>query len=201
MSVSDHANVHFELYEKHGKVEDLCAYYMLSGKSQDPEFVRMVAHLGGIASYKKRIEMGIGHMPYFGADITKERMCEISSSGGKIQGKRNVESGHMNNIQKLVDHVANGKKAGAKTMLGGKGSFADPVERLKAASAGGKKQGKINSENGHLKKISEDYWKDVREGAIVRKKRFWITNGEESLLLEEGCEIPENYYVGRVIKK
>jgi len=53
--------------------------------------------------------------------------------GGKIQGKRNAENGHMKRIQRL------GASAGGKTGAGGR--------------VGGKVQGRKNVENGHLDRV------------------------------------------------
>ena len=64
LSVEEHSQAHIKLYEQHGKKEDLCAYYMLSGKSQDPEFMRMIRSLGGTAlgkKKKKEMKSGVLH--------------------------------------------------------------------------------------------------------------------------------------------
>ena len=194
LSVEEHSQAHLKLYEQYGRKEDLCAYYMLSGKSQDPEFKKMICSLGGIGSYKKRVKLGIDHLPFFGANLTKEERKVLCARGGKIQGKRNADSGHIQRIQKLSDPVAAGKKGGATTMARGKGSFADPEERLKSASKGGKTQGKRNSESGHLKRIAQ----------IPSKKNrgmFWITNGVDNLMINPGDILPEGFSKGRKIKK
>ena len=194
LSVEEHANAHLKLYEQYGKKEDLCAYYMLSGKSQDPEFKKIVCSLGGKSSYSKRKEKGIDHLPFFGADLAEEEKHDICSKGGKTQGKRNAESGHIQQIQKLSDPVAAGKKGGQSTISRGKGSFADSVERLKSASNGGKTQGKRNAESGHLKRIAQ----------IPSKKNkgmFWITNGADNLMINPGDIIPEGFKKGRKLKK
>lgn len=200
LTVEEHALAHLELYEKYGKKEDLCAYYMLSGKNKEPEFVQARASLGGKASYKKRISKGIDHLPFFGSDLTDERKFEISSSGGKVQGKINAESGHMKRIQKLGDKVKNGRLGGEATIRSGKGAFGDPEQRVKVAKLGGKVQGKINAESGHLKNISKDYWNKVKSGEIERPKRTWYTDGRESVLVQEGDTPPDGFYKGRKIK-
>lgn len=193
LSVEEHSQAHLNLYKQYGKKEDLCAYYMLSGKSQDSEFKKMVCSLGGVASYNKRKNLGIDHLPFFGADLTEEEKYDICAKGGKVQGKRNADSGHIQRIQKLSDPVAAGKKGGASTMARGKGAFADPVERLKSASKGGKTQGKRNADSGHLKRIAQ----------IPSKKNrgmFWITNGVENLMINPDDTIPEGFKKGRKIK-
>jgi HNH endonuclease len=193
LSVSDHAQAHLILYEQHGKKEDLCAYYMLSGKSQDPEFKRMVCSLGGEAAHKKRVENGTDHLPYLSAQLTDEEKYEICSSGGKIQGKINADNGHMRTIQKLADCAAAGRKGGAATMAGGKGSFADPTERLKSASKGGKIQGRKNAESGHLKRIAQ--LPNSRS-----KGKMWITNGITNMMILPSDQIPQGYRKGKTQK-
>ena len=114
--------------------------------------------------------------------------------GGRTQGKRNAESGHIQKIQKMGDVVAAGKKGGATTMARGKGSFADPVERLKSASKGGKTQGKRNAESGHLKRIAQ--LPNPRS-----KGKQWITNGTDNKMITKGDAIPEGYRAGKVQKQ
>jgi len=152
----EHADAHLKLYETHGKKEDLGAYYLLTGQTDEAA-----------------------------------KICSVL--GGLVQGKRNAESGHIQRIQKLSDPVAAGKKGGAVTMARGKGSFADPIERVKAASRGGKTQGKRNADSGHLKRIAQ----------IPSKKNrgmFWITNGVENMMINPGDIIPEGFNKGRKLK-
>ena len=193
LTVEEHSQAHLKLYEQYGKKEDLCAYYMLSGKSQDTEFKKMVCSLGGQASYKKRKEKNIGHLPFLGADLTEEEKYKICSKGGKTQGKRNAETGHIQRIQKLSDPVAAGKKGGAATIAAGKGSFGDSVERLKSASKGGKTQGKRNAESGHLKRIAQ--LPNTRS-----KGKMWITNGTTNMMIMPDESIPEGYRKGKIQK-
>lgn len=202
LSVEEHSQAHLKLYEQYGKKEDLCAYYMLSGKSQDPEFKKLVCSLGGIGSYTRRKELGIAHLPFLGKNLTTEEKKEISSKGGKVQGPRNAESGHMARIQKLSDPSAAGKKGGATTIARGKGAFGDPSERLKSASKGGKTQGKRNSESGLLKKISRQYWDAVFDGTITRDKKHWYYSDRDkkNILIREGDSVPDGFIKGRKIK-
>lgn len=193
LTVEEHSQAHLKLYEQYGKKEDLCAYYMLSGKSQDPEFKKMVSSLGGKGSYKKRKEKGIAHLPFFGADLTIEEKYKIYSKGGKTQGDRNTESGHIMKIQKLSDTAAAGKKGGATTMIRGKGSFADPIERLKSASKGGKTQGRRNAESGHLKRIAQ--LPNPRS-----KGKIWITNGIINKMIEPTDNVPADFIKGKTQK-
>lgn len=190
LTVAEHAQAHKELYEKYGKKEDLCAYYMLSGRNQDPEFVRARASLGGKGLAKKR---WANNEEWGFAVMDKEQLFEIASAGGKLQGKRNAESGHMQRIQKMADASAAGKKGGATTIARGKGSFADPVERLKSASKGGKTQGKRNAESGHLKRIAQ--LPNPRS-----KGKQWITNGTDNKMITKGDVIPEGYRAGKIQK-
>ena len=93
-----------------------------------------------------------------------------------------------------MDPVAAGKKGGTATMARGKGSFADPAERLKSASKGGKTQGKRNAESGHLKRIAQ--LPNPRS-----KGKQWITNGNENKMITKGDPIPDGYRAGKVQKK
>ena len=190
LSVEEHSQAHLKLYEQHGKKEDLCAYYMLSGKSQDPEFKKMVCSLGGTALAKKRKESG---EKWGFLLMNPDELFEMQSANGKLQGKRNADSGHMQQIQKLADPVAAGKKGGATTISRGHGAFADPVERLKSASKGGKTQGSRNAESGHLKRIAQ----------ILSKKNrgmLWITDGTVNKMIIPDDIIPEGYRRGKTQK-
>lgn len=194
LTVAEHAAAHLRLYEEHGKKEDLCAYYMLSGKNQSPEFVKLRGQIGAQASLNARIKNGTAHLPFFGADLSNERKHEICSKGGKIQGPKNADSGHIQKIQKMGDVVAAGKKGGAATIARGKGAFADPVERLKSASKGGKTQGKRNAESGHLKRIAQ--LPNPRS-----KGKKWITNGTENKMIDENEILPEGFRFGKIQQK
>ncbi len=195
LTVADHAAAHKELYEKYGKKEDLCAYYMLSGRSQDPEFVKSRASIGGTASFNKRKANGLHSSElFYGRVVEEEELHRNCSTGGKIQGKRNAESGHMQRVQKLADWVAAGKKGGAATMAGGKGSFANTEMRLQSASKGGKTQGQRNAESGHLQRIA--LLPNPRS-----KGKQWITNGIDNKMIQRGDIIPDGYALGKTQKK
>ena len=147
---------HLKLYEEYGKHEDLCAYYMLSGNIE--VFRSIYGKLGGTSSQKKRKLNGLtGSELFYGRQVTENEKIKNATKGGKVQGKINSENGHMKRIQKISDHSVSGKMGGTKTIELQKGAFGDPDERKKVASLGGKVQGKINSENGHCKKISQEY--------------------------------------------
>jgi hypothetical protein len=122
-----------------------------------------------------------------------EIIQERSRIGGKTQGKKNAESGHMLKVQQLSDPSAAGKKGGATTIARGKGAFADPNERLKSASKGGKTQGKKNAESGHLKRIAQLPSKKNR-GMI------WITNGVTNMMIMPTDSIPDGYRRGKTQK-
>lgn len=124
---------------------------------------------------------------------TDKSMKVAQSLGGKVQGKINAENGHMVKIQKLSDCSAAGKKGALSNKILNKGSFYNKEEHRKAASKGGKVQGKVNAENGHLQRISK----------LPRKykPKKWITNGEESKIHYEGSPMPTGFYPGRIIKK
>jgi hypothetical protein len=190
LTVEEHSQAHLKLYEQHGKKEDLCAYYMLSGKAQDPEFRKIYASIGGKALAKKRKELGI---KWGFALMNPDELFDMRSKNGKLQGKRNAESGHIQKIQKLSDPVAAGRKGGSTTISRGKGSFADPEERLKSASKGGKIQGKRNAESGHLKRIAQ--LPNSRS-----KGKQWITNGIENKMITKGSTIPDGFIAGKIQK-
>lgn len=119
-----------------------------------------------------------------------EIIQERSRIGGQTQGNRNADSGHIQQIQKLSDPVAAGKKGGAATIANGKGSFGDPIERLKSASKGGLTQGNRNAASGHLKRIAQ----------IPSKKNrgmIWITNGTNNKMIMPDDGIPEGYKRGK----
>lgn len=190
LSIEEHSQAHLKLYEQYGKKEDLCAYYMLSGRSQDPEFKKMVCSLGGTALYKKRTESG----EKWGFSLMNpDELFQIQSNNGKMQGNRNVESGHIHQIQKLTDPVAAGRKGGSATIAKGIGSFADPVERAKSASKGGKTQGSRNAESGHLKRIAQLPSKKNR-GMI------WITDGTVNKMIMPDEIVPEDFRRGKTQK-
>jgi hypothetical protein len=194
LTVTEHAKAHQKLYETYGKYEDLCAYLMLSGKNKDPEFIRARAILAGTASRKKRLERGLtGSELFYGREVTPEEIKINSAKGGKIQGPANAESGHIQQIQKLSDCSAAGKKGGAATMLSGKGAFGNPQERLESCRKGGKVQGKRNAESGHLKKIAQLSKRS--------KGKVWITNGKENKMIDPSKEFPEGFHRGKVQKQ
>jgi hypothetical protein len=98
LTVEEHSQAHLKLYEQYGKKEDLCAYYMLSGKSQDPEFKKMVCSLGGKALAKKRKESG---EKWGFLLMNPDELFAMQSANGKLQGKRNAESGHLKRIAQI----------------------------------------------------------------------------------------------------
>ena len=194
LTVEEHAQAHYKLYEEYGKKEDLCAYYMLSGRNQDPEFVRLRAQIAGTACQKKRLKDGlIGIELFYGRAVTNNENLENSRKGGEVQGPRNAESGHMIRVQKLGNVIENGRKGGNATIESGKGAFADPVQRLKAASNGGKKGGATNAKSGHLKRIAQLPSKR-------NKGMFWITNETDSKMIKHGDVIEDGWRKGRVQK-
>lgn len=190
LSVEEHSQAHLKLYEQYGKKEDLCAYYMLSGKSQDPEFMKMVSSLGGIAIAKKRKE---GNEKWGFSLMDLDVLHNMQSANGKLQGKRNAENGHMKRVQKLSNPVEAGKKGGAATMASGKGAFGDPIQRLESCRKGGMAQGKINAQTGHLKKIS----------ALSKRSsgKIWLTDGSKNIMINPEEQIPEGFRRGKTQTK
>lgn len=160
LTLAEHAMAHLKLYEEHGKRQDLWAYKLLSGQ-------------------------------------TEEAFLLNCSAGGKVQGQKNAENGHMQKIQKMANLSEAGKKGGAATIASGKGAFGDPVERRKSCVKGGKAQGKRNAESGHLTKIAQM--------PIELNKRnlgqIWITNGEVNKMIKPTDEIPNGFKRGKTQKK
>jgi hypothetical protein len=194
LSVAEHAQAHLDLYNQYGKKEDLCAWYMLSGKNQDSEFVRLRAQIAGTASQKKRKDSGLtGSELFYGRPLEQGEQTFNSSKGGQIQGKRNAESGHMTRIQKMSDCSAAGKKGATTCKERGVNAFFDTSLRHEISSKGGKIQGKRNAESGHLKRISKLSKRN--------KGMFWMTNGIENKMITDLSEIPEGWYNGKTQKK
>lgn len=159
LTVKEHAYAHLMLYEQLGDEKDLLAYKCLMGYLNKEEII------------EERIKLG-----------------------GKTQGKRNAESGHMKRIQKMSDPAAAGRKGGNATIASGKGSFGNTEERLKSASKGGKTQGKRNAESGHLKRIAN--LPNKRS-----KGKIWITDGVSNMMIEPNNLIPDGYKKGKTQKK
>lgn len=115
----EHAMAHLKLYEEYGKKEDLGAYYLLSG--QTDEAAKISSSLGGAVQGK--INAKNGHMRKiqklancseagkkgglatiksgkgaFGDPIQRLESCR---KGGMAQGKINAASGHLAKIAKM----------------------------------------------------------------------------------------------------
>lgn len=139
----------------------------------------------------------IGHL--------KEGFEERSRLGGKIQGKINAETGHIQSIarsQTSEQHSINGKKGAEVCRSKGVNAFFDSSLRKRISSAGGSVQGKNNAESGHLKTISVQYWTDVKSGKVDRTKKAWYhsTIEKRSILVKDGDAVPDGYVIGRKIK-
>ena len=159
LSRQEHAMAHMKLYEQYRKKEDLGAYYLLTGQTDEA--------------------------------------AKISSSlGGTVQGKINAKNGHMRRIQKLANPSEAGKKGGAATILSGKGAFGDPIQRLESCRKGGKSQGKINSQSGHLKKIAQMTIEENKRNLGM----IWVTNGTQNKMLNKNEIIPEGFRRGKTQK-
>jgi hypothetical protein len=151
----EHANAHLLLYEKYGKIQDLGAYYLLTGQT----------------------------------DEANKIAC---SMGGKIQGKRNAESGHMVDIQKIGASLG-GKRSSEVCREKQKNAFFDPLLRTEIAKLGGHVQGKKNAESGHLKKIAQLPNKR-NEGKI------WITDGNSNKMMNDGEQVENGWRKGKTQK-
>lgn len=130
LTVEEHAQAHLALYEQHGKKEDFVAYHMLSGQSKlDPELRKAYSSLGGTVQGKRNAESGhiqtiqklsdpaaagrIGGARTIalgkGSFGDPEERLKSASKGGKTQGKRNAESGHLQRIAQLPNKRSTGK--------------------------------------------------------------------------------------------
>jgi len=123
----EHAEAHMKLYEQYGKKEDLGAYYLLTG--QTDEAAKICSSLGGLVQGKINAENG--HMTRiqkladpvaagkkggattmlrgkgaFGDPAERLKSC---IKGGQLQGKRNAESGHLKRIAQLPNTRNKGK--------------------------------------------------------------------------------------------
>ena len=109
----EHAQAHMKLYEQFGKKEDLGAYYLLTG--QTDEAAKIASSLGGTAQGK--INADNGHMARIqklgnivaagkkggvttiargkGSFGDPEERLKSARKGGLTQGKRNADSGHL----------------------------------------------------------------------------------------------------------
>jgi len=129
LTVEEHAEAHRLLYEQHSRYEDLLAYRCLSGQAKDVDFIEERAKLGGYKQGRinketrhiqrvrkmanlseagkkggeKTIELGKGS---FG---NPEERLKSASKGGKTQGKRNADSGHLKRIAQLPNTRSKGK--------------------------------------------------------------------------------------------
>jgi hypothetical protein len=151
----EHANAHLKLYEQYGKKEDLGAYYLLTGQ-------------------------------------TDEAMKICSSLGGKIQGPKNRDSGHMKNIQTLGAYLG-GKKSSEICREKQVNAFFDPKLRNEIAKRGGEVQGKRNAESGHLKRIAQFSKRSLG--------KIWITDGVYNRMIENGDYIEDGWRKGKTQRK
>lgn len=137
---------------------------------------------------------------YFQSEEFKSNYANYASMGGKIQGQRNAESGHMQEIQKLSPSSENGKKSVEIHRKNKTGCFFNKELHKISASMGGKVQGKINAETGHLKNISVEYWQKVKSGEVIREKKHWCNDGNIELQLNITEPMPDSFKKGRLKK-
>lgn len=114
LTIEEHIQAHWDLYQKYGKLEDLGAYYLLKGDSRGHA---ICSRLGGMKNKES------GHMRRISLLRTKEERIRIgkkssevcrkkqlnsffdpelrlkaATKGGEVQGKNNAESGHLKKI-------------------------------------------------------------------------------------------------------
>lgn len=124
----EHAAAHLKLYEDYGKKEDLGAFYLLSG--QTTEAAQIGSSLGGKAQglknarngHMKRIQKlsdcsaagkkGGARTIALGKGSFGDPTLRVKSAtkGGKTQGKRNAENGHLQRIATLPNPRTSGKR-------------------------------------------------------------------------------------------
>ena len=126
LSREEHAKAHLELYEKYGKMQDLGAYYLLTGQTDEAN--RIACSIGGKIQGKRNADSGhMANIQKIGASLGGKKsseICrvklknaffdptlrnEIAKLGGKVQGKRNAESGHLKRIAQLPNKRTEGK--------------------------------------------------------------------------------------------
>ena len=123
----EHAEAHMKLYEQYGKKEDLGAYYLLTG--QTDQAAKISSSLGGAVQGK--INAKNGHMARIqklgnvveagkkggaatiasgkGSFGNTEERLKSASKGGKTQGSKNAKSGHLKRIAQLPNPRSKGK--------------------------------------------------------------------------------------------
>jgi hypothetical protein len=106
------------------------------------------------------------------------------------------------NISKK-ERVTNARKGAETCKRLQVNAFFNPLLRLKSCSKGGKVQGRNNAKSGHLKKINQQYWNDVREGKIVPIKRMWVYSDtlKVSKQIPVNSIIPKGFIKGRKLFK
>lgn len=202
LSVEEHATAHKHLYELHGKKEDLCAYYMLSGNME--QFRSIYGSLGGKSCQEKRKTANVSS---FGCSWKEfyQKQPVWASAGGSTQGVKNRECGHIQDIQKklTIEQRKQFGKIGAEKCRELKvNAFFDESLKKDICKKGGMAQGKVNANNGHCKQISQKYWEMVRRGKIIREKKRWVHSdqAQKSMLILLTDPIPDGYKEGRKIK-
>lgn len=129
LTVTEHANAHLTLYEQLGDEKDLLAYKCLMGYLTKEEIIEERIRLGGQIQGKRNAESG--HMQRIqkmsdpvaagrkggaatilsgkGSFGNASERLKSASKGGKTQGKRNAESGHLKRIANLPNKRSKGK--------------------------------------------------------------------------------------------
>jgi len=124
LTIEEHAEAHRKLWETFGKKEDYIAWKALSGSISCEEITRLI--LSMVGQRQGKINAENGHMSNIGKNMPMEDRLRYSalavevmrseklgcffndelrrkscSLGGKIQGPRNVKSGHLSRIAKI----------------------------------------------------------------------------------------------------
>lgn len=212
LTVEEHSKAHLELYEKYGNKEDLCAHYMLSGRIE--EFRSIYSSLGAVASQKKRRERGFNSVWEELPKEQQERLKELIKNEGMKFWENITPEQHAAFCKKRKDHSVTltkeyvrerGRKGGERCRERGTGSCFDPMLLAIARKAGGKAQGKINAESGHLAKISRERAAKIKSGELVYEPWVTITNGIISKRMNkkefEQCGAPEGFRRGKHQKR
>jgi hypothetical protein len=212
LTPDEHSAAHLKLYEEFGKLEDLCAYYMLGNEIE--KFRTEWAKLGNAGAAKKRKEQGFNNLYESLNEKQQKKVRDTIQRAGKDYWDNITPEQLLLLSEKQKKWTATlskeyieerGRKGGERCRERGTGSCFDPDLLAIARSNGGKAQGKINAESGHLKRISQERAAKIKSGEIQIPPYIWITNSivNKRLLVAEFNfkGLPEGWQRGRTQQK